>query len=309
MVDRYRISPGTSGAADAGAGVAEVRIGAGESLLDQQLAQAIDPWLQHMRWRADYARWRERRINQERYQDDRLARLEQCGGPLDRQAVLDVGAGMGGFAVAVRLRGATVAACDFNRAYCTIIRLRAARHGVDLPVYQAAGEALPFAAGSFSAVVSWDVIEHVRSPGHVLQELNRVLAPGGVALVTAINRWAWKDPHYHIRGLSWLPRGWAEKVIARRGRSKQHAAFQDMQRLSEMHYFSYPAFVRLARRHGFRVYDLKEAELRAGRLRSPRRSRRAMRAVLRLLGVERMAYRLQRHWYAGMFEVALVKEQ
>ncbi|HEX6289945.1 MAG TPA: class I SAM-dependent methyltransferase [Herpetosiphonaceae bacterium] len=277
--------------------------------IEEQLVAAIEPWLQHMRWRSNFAEWRERRINQERYQEARLRQLESIAGPIERQVLLDVGAGMGGFVVAAALRGATVGACEFNRAYCEIIRLRAARHDLTLPVYNAAGEALPFAAASFDTIVSWDVIEHVQDPARMLAEFNRVLLPGGVALVTAINRWAWKDPHYHIRGLNWLPRPWAEWLIRRRGRSKEGAAFQDMQRLSEMHYFSYGAFVRLAARYGFRVYDLKERELRAGKLHSPRRSRRLMRGALRRLGLERLAYRAQRQWYVGMFELALVKER
>ena len=274
---------------------------------DEQLVTAIEPWLQHMRWRADFARWRERRINQERYQEQRLRQLEELVGSIERQIVLDVGAGMGGFAVAARLHGATVAACEFNPAYCRIIKLRAARHQLQLPVYNAAGEALPFASNSFDVLVSWDVIEHVQSPERMLEEFRRVLVVGGVALVTAINRWAWKDPHYHIRGLNWLPRPIAERLIERRGRSKAGTMFHDMQRLSEMHYFGYGAFVRLAREHGFRVVDLKERELQAGRLHSPKRARRLIRAALRGLGLEKPAYRLQRRWYVGMFELALVK--
>ncbi|MDP9310301.1 MAG: class I SAM-dependent methyltransferase [Chloroflexota bacterium] len=277
--------------------------------MSKQLEAAIDPWLQHMRWRTDFSQWRERRLNQERYQAERLHQVERVAGPLHHRVILDLGAGMGGFAVAATLRGATVAACEFNRGYCLIIKLRAERNDIHLPVYNAVGEALPFAAASFDTVVSWDVIEHVRSPQEMLSELNRVLVPGGAALVTAINRWAWKDPHYHMRGLNWLPRPWAERIILRRGRSKLGAAFQDMQRLSEMHYFTYPAFVRLARRHGFRVHDLKEAELRRGTLHSPKTTRRFIRAILRALRLERPAYRLQRHWYVGMFELALVKER
>jgi len=276
---------------------------------EDQLVAAIEPWLQHMRWRANFDAWRERRINQERYQQARIDQIESIAGPLGRQVLLDVGAGMGGFAVAAALKGATVAACEFNRAYCEIIKLRAARNELTLPVYNAAGEALPFADRSFDTIVSWDVIEHVQDPARMLSEFNRVLLPGGVALVTAINRWAWKDPHYHIRGLNWIPRAWAEKLIQRRGRSKEGAAFQDMQRLSEMHYFSYGDFVELARRYGFRVHDLKERELQAGKLHSPKRSRRLVRGALRTLGLERLAYRAQRQWYVGMFELALVKER
>ncbi|GIV97978.1 MAG: type 11 methyltransferase [Herpetosiphonaceae bacterium] len=273
-----------------------------------ELERHIDPWLSHMTWRRDFERWRERRINQERYQGERLALLERTAGPLERLRLLDLGAGMGGFAVAAALRGAQVVACEYNRAYCDIVALRAARYSLDLPVLNAAGEDLPFVSGSFDAVVSWDVIEHVRSPERMLAEIARVLVPGGSVLLTAINRRAWIDPHYHIRGINWLPRPWAERIIQLRGRSKSGAAFRDMQRLSEMHYFHYGEFLDLARRYGFSVRDLREELLCEGRLQSPKRSRRMIRAGLRSLGVEGPAYRLQRRWYAGMFELALRKE-
>ncbi len=271
------------------------------------LVASIEPWLKHMRWRADFATWRERRINQECYQEQRLRQLEETAGPIDRLMILDVGAGMGGFAVAARLRGALVAACEFNPDYCRVIRLRAARYQLPLPVFNAVGEALPFADAGFNTVVCWDVVEHVRAPEEMLAEFRRVLAPRGVVLVTVINRWAWKDPHYHIRGLNWLPRRWAERLIERRGRSKAGARFADMQQLSEMHYYSYSAFARLAKTHGFSVQDLRERALRAGTLVSPKPGRRLVRAILRRLGVELFAYRLQRQWYTGMFELALTK--
>lgn len=272
-----------------------------------ELEQAIEPWLQHMTWRRDYERWRERRINQEQYQAERLAMLERAAGPLAGMALLDLGAGMGGFAVAAALAGAQVTACEYNAAYCGIIGLRAARHSLRLPVFNAAGEALPFPAASFDAVVAWDVLEHVQSPSQMLAEIGRVLRPGGSVLLTAINRRAWVDPHYHIRGLNWLPRPLAEAVIARRGRSKAGAAFRDMQRLSAMHYFHWGEFVRLCARHGFALRDLREEQLREGSLHSPRPSRRALRGILRMLGLERLAYKAQRRWYVGMFEVALKK--
>ncbi|MFP4439318.1 MAG: methyltransferase domain-containing protein [Chloroflexaceae bacterium] len=276
-----------------------------------ELEAKIDPWLQHMTWRRDYARWRDRRINQEQYQDELLQRLEQIIGPLTLEHaphLLDLGAGMGGFAVAAALRGAAVVACDYNRDYCDIIALRAARHGMTLPIYNVAGEALPFQPASFDIVVSWDVIEHVHAPEQLLTEIARVLRPGGHALLTVVNRRAWNDPHYHISGINWLPRTWAEWIIARKGRSKQHMAFRDMQRLHELHYFHYREFVALARRHGFRVRDLREELLRSGRLPSRKRSRRIIRAVLRTIGVEGPAYRLQRRWYMGVFELALTRQ-
>ena len=273
-----------------------------------ELEQAIDPWLQHMTWRRDFARWRERRINQEQYQHERLAQLERVAGALPGLCVLDLGAGMGGFAVAAALAGARVAVSEYNLPYCRITMLRAARHDLALPVSNAAGEALPYGDASFDAVVCWDVIEHVQNPGQVLGEIARVLRPGGRVLLTAINRRAWVDPHYHIRGLNWLPLPVAEFLIARKGRSKAGASFRDMQRLGDMHYFSYSEFERLAHSYGFRVRDLREELLEAGALYSPKPVRRAIRALLRTLKLEKLAYRAQRRWYVGMFELGLVKE-
>lgn len=274
-----------------------------------ELEQAIDPWLQHMTWRRDFATWRERRINQEQYQEERLAQLEVLAGPLDRLRFLDLGAGMGGFAVAAALRGATVSVCEYNRAYCQIVRLRAARHRLRVPVANAAGEALPLPDEAFDAVVCWDVIEHVRDPRLVLGEIRRVLRPGGVALLTVINRRAWVDPHYHIQGLNYIPRPLAETIIRLRRRTKQGAAFRDMQRLSEMHYYRYRDFAALARDTGFTVRDLREEQLRAGKLASPRAGRRLIRAALRTAGLEDAAYRAERRWLVGMFELALTKER
>lgn len=274
----------------------------------EALIAAIDPWLSHMMWRRDYVRWRERRINQELYQGERLAMLEQSAGRLTGLRLLDLGAGMGGFAVAAARAGAQVTACEYNPAYCRIIELRAARYHLALPVFNGAGEALPFPDARFDAVTAWDVLEHVQAPELVLSEIARVLRPGGSALLTAINRRAWVDPHYHMRGINWLPRPLAELIIAARGRTKAGAAFRDMQRLSAMHYFHYSEFVRLCERHGFRVRDLREEQLHAGALHSPKATRRAIRTVLRSIGLEQAAYRAQRRWYVGMFEVALEKQ-
>lgn len=272
------------------------------------LAEHIDPWLGHMTWRRDFAQWRERRINQEYYQEERVNLLQRAvGRPLANLRVLDLGAGMGGFAVALALRGSRTVACEYNRAYCDIIALRARRQHLALPIISTVGEHLPFADHAFDAVVSWDVIEHVQSPQAMLAEIARVLRPDGCALVTVINRRAWNDPHYHMRGINWLPRFVAEWLIARRGRSKEGAAFRDMQRLSEMHYFHYQAFVKLAGHYGFTVRDLREERLREGRLPSPRRSRRMLRSLLRLARLEHLAYIIQRQWYMGMFELALQK--
>jgi SAM-dependent methyltransferase len=272
--------------------------------IERELAQRIDPWLQHMRWRHDFAAWRERRLFQERYQEERLAWARGCLGRLEGKRVLDLGAGMGGFAVAAAREGAQVYAAEFNGAYCQIAALRGRRYGLDLPVLQAAGEALPFPAASFELVCAWDVLEHVRDPAQVLAEAYRVLRPGGIFLLTVVNRLAFRDPHYHLPFLNWIPRPWAERWIRRAARGKEQPHWADRQRLSEMHYFTWTAFGHLARETGFRVEDLRE---KAGGPERPTRYS-GLRRFLRRIGLERPAYRLARTLLLSAFEVALWKD-
>jgi ubiquinone/menaquinone biosynthesis C-methylase UbiE len=276
-----------------------------------ELTAHIEPWLAHMRWRPGFAAWREKRIHQEQHQGEALHLLQQglalaAQNSLEGLPLLDVGCGMGGFAVAAALQGAQVAALDYNPAYAAITRLRAARYGLALPVGVAAGEALPLPAAGFAAATCWDVLEHVQSPDALLAEFGRVLQPGGVLLLTAINRLSFRDPHYHLPLLNWLPRWLAELVIMLAGRRKG-GAFQDRQRLSEMHYFTWGALRRLAARHGFRLYDLDAQRVARGEVGTRRRGRR----VVRILARSRLAlplYYVYRTLWQSTWRVALVKE-
>lgn len=232
--------------------------------LERMLQDRIDPWLVHMRWRADFAQWRERRLWQENYQARALAELRRVLPDNPAARVLDLGAGMGGFAVALARENRAVVALDYNPAYCEIARLRARRYDLDLPTLVAAGEALPFTDASFQVITCWDVVEHVQDPAQLLRELARVLVPGGTAFVTVINRLALTDPHYHLRFVNWLPRALGEKYIAWRRRTKQ-APLRDRQSLGAMHYFTFDAFRQLAGRFGFQVCDLNREQSRFNR--------------------------------------------
>jgi SAM-dependent methyltransferase len=65
-------------------------------------------------------------------------------------------------------------------------------------------ERLPFAAGSFQAVVAKDVLEHFVRPWRIVAEIHRVLAPGGLVLVnTPMPKPSavWND-YTHVRGFT-----------------------------------------------------------------------------------------------------------
>lgn len=237
--------------------------------LEAALESQIDPWLAHMRWRTDYTAWRQRRLWQENYQQDALAQVQPyTRGASGIRRVLDLGAGMGGFAVAMARAGECVTAMDYNPAYCEIARTRARRYDLNLAALVGAGEALPFGDAAFHVVTCWDVLEHVANPERLLGEIARVLDADGVAFMTVINRYALVDPHYHLRFVNYMPRPLGEWYIARRQRTKD-SALRDKQALSDMHYYTYGAFRQLAARFGFRVADLSRAASRFNRYPPP----------------------------------------
>lgn len=235
--------------------------------IEHTLETQIEPWLTHMRWRADFTEWRKRRLWQENYQRDALQEIAHYT-PQDNSRVLDLGAGMGGFAVAMQRTGKRMIAFDYNFAYCEIARTRAKRYTLDLPALVGAGEALPFADNSFHVVTCWDVLEHVQNPEHLLREISRVLDSTGIAFITVINRFALVDPHYHLRFINYLPRSLGEKYIVWRSRTK-NSSLRDKQSLSEMHYYTYGAFQQFAARFGFRVEDLNRVRSRFRRYPAP----------------------------------------
>jgi SAM-dependent methyltransferase len=274
---------------------------------EADLTSRIDRWLAHMTWRPDFARWREGRIWQERQQGERLRLIERYGGRLANRRILDLGSGMGGTSVALALAGAAPLAFEYNRAYCDIIRLRAGRYDLHLPVINGAGECLPFADASFDLAIAWDVVEHVQNPALLLAELARVLRPGGRVLLTVINRFAYRDPHYHLPLLNWLPRSLAEAIIERRGRSKRRSDFSDRQKLSEMHYYTMPGFRKLAGQHGFRVGDIREDKLRRGEGTASGLKGQA-RDMLRRVGLAHAGYIVYRALFQGTYELLLLKD-
>ncbi|MSO37318.1 MAG: class I SAM-dependent methyltransferase [Acidimicrobiia bacterium] len=124
--------------------------------------------------------------------------------------ILDMGCGGGRHAFAAMKRGARVVALDYSEGELKDVRAtvaamdQAGELEPDLSFGTINGDALklPFADGSFDAVVCSEVLEHIWDFRGAIKELVRVLRPGGRMAVTVPTRWpervCWAlDPDYH----------------------------------------------------------------------------------------------------------------
>lgn len=118
----------------------------------------------------------------------RLAYFDAFVPHWDGLDVLDLGCGGGFMADALARRGARVTAIDPSPGAIAAGRRHAADNHLDINFQEGRGEALELEANSIDVVVCVDVLEHVASLGDTLDEIQRVLRPGGVFAFDTINR-------------------------------------------------------------------------------------------------------------------------
>jgi SAM-dependent methyltransferase len=98
--------------------------------------------------------------------------------------VLDIACGEGyGAAAFVRAGAASVLGIDISEETCEHARRK---YGID--ARPGSAESIPLPARTIDVVVSFETIEHLAKPDAFLTECVRVLAPGGVLIISTPNR-------------------------------------------------------------------------------------------------------------------------
>jgi SAM-dependent methyltransferase len=98
----------------------------------------------------------------------------------DRGVVADLGCGDGDYSVALTKMGFKVTACDLD-----VWRFKH-KDQIDFKVCDVTKK-LPFDDASLDYIVLAEVIEHLRNPYQVMQELSRILRPGGKIVLSTPN--------------------------------------------------------------------------------------------------------------------------
>ena len=123
---------------------------------------------------------------------------------LDGARLLDLGCGHGHDAAALERAGATVVATDLDADAVTTATAR----GID--AYRGDAYRMPFADGVFDGVYCSNLVEHVPAIEPLLDEISRVLEPGGWAWISWTNWFSpWGGHHiipFHLLGPTLGPR-------------------------------------------------------------------------------------------------------
>jgi SAM-dependent methyltransferase len=131
---------------------------------------------------------------------------------------------------------------------------KARKHGILAACVDVGTERLPCADGFFDAVFAGEIIEHLVDPDHLLEEIHRVLAPGGFLVLTTPNLAALHNRLALLLGYQPFPMG--VSLRHNLGRVCEPAAPQS---LDHVRVFTLRSLLLLLRRHGFTVVTLRGA--------------------------------------------------
>jgi len=152
-----------------------------------------------------------------------------------RTTLLDLGCGTGGMCIAASREYDNVVGLDVALRWLVMGRQRLSEERSDVPLVCANAESLPFRAEIFDSVVADAVIEHVRRPAMLRDEMLRVLKQGGAFFFSTNNRYSLlPEPHVRIWGFGLLPRRWMEPVAKRVRRTPYKTRLQSHRALVQL---------------------------------------------------------------------------
>ncbi len=112
---------------------------------------------------------------------------KHCGNLMGKR-ILDVGCGTGMYSIRFANMGAHVTAIDPSNKMLSIAKEKTKHFVVPIHFIESAAEDLPFQNNSFDVVFACSSLEFVEDLGQTMEELHRVLSPGGKAIFGVLNK-------------------------------------------------------------------------------------------------------------------------
>lgn len=135
-----------------------------------------------------------------------------------RGRALDVAAGSGIVSELLAAQGWEVSAVELSESLAEQVRAR----GVDdVRLHELGSGPLPFADGTFRLVFAGEIVEHLVDTTGFLEDVRRVLAPGGVLLLTTPNLASLEN---RIRLLLGVYPRWVDSELAGEGHVRAYTA-------------------------------------------------------------------------------------
>jgi SAM-dependent methyltransferase len=149
-------------------------------------------------------------------QERRLKMILDAAGKHIKGTLLENGCGVGMYLQHLAPHAETMIGLEYD-----LVRARAARaHSANL--INGASEQLPFPSNTFDAILSHEVLEHVRDDRRAMEEMLRTLKPGGVMVLFVPNLGYFYETHgiywrgrYHFGNIPlvhYLPARWRRRL-------------------------------------------------------------------------------------------------
>ena len=153
-----------------------------------------------------------------------LGAFRQSGIDPRSSTILEIGSGYGVFLAYARrtlgwnIWGIEPGKAEFSGRHGLASRILSLNGVEPWRLVRCVGESLPFRGGSFDAVISNDVLEHVADPESVIRESARVVRADGLVAFNIPNyRWIYEG-HYNTPWIPSMPKPVARRYVALLGR-------------------------------------------------------------------------------------------